>query len=410
MLAVTAEAGLPAAVAAAVVDYARRGLLPRNPGVLLVQLFRYLSLEGSVPLSRRQLLSALRAKPCLLTYSPDTLAWNHVVLESVFPEGAVPGMLMKAPSLWLLSPMGIWSRLDHLSLLLGVRIDDATGMAARQPRLLSTSVDALTQRHGSLAQALGSHGAKLSRVLVRQPGLLTFQPATLASNVAALRQLLGGITDAKLAALLYKQPSLVMLSAEGVRTRVERLGLLLGGLGPEQLATLVTRQPALLTLCPDYLDLKVSSLVEALGVDRQTLVAMAASCPSLLSLSPDTLAAKWRRLQAAAARAPAWRQQLAGMSRKSLAVWLCLSARRFSRLDYVLAQAADGAASSGGDGDVGSSPFVTLRTGYMSKWLLLPDAKFDALHPGFRTWVQTAQPQPGDDEAQQQALLAASND
>lgn len=136
---------------------------------------------------------------------------------------------------------------------------------------------------------------------------------------------------------------------------------------------LLLRQPAILTLDAATVAGKAAALGTALSLPVTTIRAMLVANPALLTLAPDTVRRKWLVLRAAAGSCAGWRGQLATMSPRSLATYLCLAEARIQRLHYL--------AAAGRQGD---APLAAA--------LKAPDGLFAHRYAGFDGWLAARRP------------------
>ncbi|GLC34260.1 hypothetical protein PLESTB_001604700 [Pleodorina starrii] len=343
--AVCSEAGLSAAAASAVIDASRRGLVSQNPGVLLSRLLRFQDCL-SQSLGRRGVLCVLRTAPSLLRYSPDSLGWNAEMLAALLPDGdAVAAAVRKAPMLLGASAITIWGNFEGLRRLLRLDHDAALRLVVRAPRLLLNSRGALEGRLEGLMLLAGG-GATRRRVVAavaRQPALLGYFPGTLERNLRAAAAVLG-VPFSRVQPLLLKQPALVMLARESLRQRVVQLRDAAGLHDAADLAAVVLRQPSLLTLSPETVRRKVDVVARVLGLEGrpEELRVVLRGAPQLLTLAADSIRGKAEMLREAAAPCAALATQLERAPPQTVAVWLCMSSRRYEHVRAVAMAEAEG--------------------------------------------------------------------
>ncbi|KXZ53719.1 hypothetical protein GPECTOR_6g636 [Gonium pectorale] len=328
--AVCAEAGLSRAAAASVVRAASRGIIAANPGVLLSRLLRFQDCLAE-PLGRRCVLSVLRAAPSLLRYSPESLCWNAEMLSSLLPEGSLPGVVSRAPMLLPASAMTLWGNFEGIRTLLRLDHDSALRLVVRAPRLLLNTRGALLGRLQDLVKLSAQPPRRVAALVARQPALLGYFPGTLERNLRHAAALLE-VPFARVQKLLTKQPSLAMLSRATLAARVARLRATLDmEAHPEDFASVCLRQPALITLAPDAVAAKVVVVSRVLGLEgqREAVRAVMRGAPQLLTLSTASIEAKAEALRAAVAPCAALAAQLERAPPLSVAVWLCMSGRRY---------------------------------------------------------------------------------
>ncbi len=307
MRAVCGEAGLTAATSVAVVRAASTGVISQNPGVLLSRLLTFNDCLSDPLGGRRGVLSVLRKAPSLLRYSPESLRWNADMLAALLPEGAVGGVLGRAPMLLPCNAMTLWGNFEGLRTLLGLDAEAALKLVVRAPRLLHNTRGALEGRledlavlaglmppppaavphagsgsGGGTASAGSSSGggtgvggmrraqaaaaeaervaarARVAAVVARQPSLLGYFPATLERNLRGLAEALG-VPLGRVQPLLLKYPPVAMLAADGVAERLAGLRAAARGAldDPADLAAVLLRQPSLLAINSEALLQKV---------------------------------------------------------------------------------------------------------------------------------------------------------
>ncbi|KAJ9518247.1 hypothetical protein QJQ45_010276 [Haematococcus lacustris] len=280
--AVAAEVGLPPAVSRVIAEAVLRGRLPSNPGVLLAQLLRFQT--GLQPLlGQRAMHQVLRAQPSLVMQAGELLTWHMEELAGCFGALHAARMVCRSPGLLALPPTSMWQSLELLSCLLDCPIEAATKVARRQSTLLLLPAACLEQRMLDLQDVTGLGLSQLQRLVLAQPSLLTYHPATLAANMEALAvalhtaqpaaAALATATVADLAAvsqLAARSPALAMLAPGSVATKLAALAAMLG-CSSSHAATLVRRQPSLLNMSSDLLIAKLNQLATELACPASLL-------------------------------------------------------------------------------------------------------------------------------------------
>ncbi|EFJ47139.1 hypothetical protein VOLCADRAFT_92282 [Volvox carteri f. nagariensis] len=350
------ETGLSAAATAAIVDASRRGVIPQNPGVLLSRLLRFQECLGG-PLGRRGVLCVLRSAPSLLRYSPESLRWNVDMLAALLPDAdAAAAAARRAPMLLGASAITLWGNFEGLRRLLRLDHDAAVRLVVRAPRLLLNSRGALQGRLEALTLLAGGSGGAASRravaaAVARQPALLGYFPGTLERNLRAAAAVLA-VPFSRVQPLLLKQPALAMLARASLRDRVASLRDAAMLYDEADLASVVLRQPSLLTLSPENVRHKVAVVGQVLELESrpEELRAVLRGAPQLLTLAADSIRTKAAALWEAVEPAAVLRAQLQRAPPQTVAVWLCMSSRRY---DHVRSVAEAAAAAANGGGSVG---------------------------------------------------------
>ena len=103
------------------------------------------------------------------------------------------------------------------------------------------------------------------------------------------------------------------------------------------------RQPSLLIKRPELLAGRVAEIAAVPGLGRARALRVLCSMPALLNLRAGVVAARWARLEAAAAGHEPWRERLESATPATLASHLLKADSRLSRLDF-LAQSGQQAA------------------------------------------------------------------
>ncbi|GFR51445.1 hypothetical protein Agub_g13738, partial [Astrephomene gubernaculifera] len=402
--AICSEAGLSRAATASILSASCHGTISQNPGVLLSRLLRFLDCL-SPPLGRRGVLSVLRTAPSLLRYSPESLRWNVDMLAALLPDNTVAAAITRAPMLLPASAITLWGNFEGLRQLLRLDHESTTRVVLRAPRLLLNSRGALENRLADLAILSGAPLRRVAAVVARQPALLGYFPGTLERNLRHAADVLG-VPFSRVQVLLLKQPGLVMLSRDTFSERVSELQAALGLHDAADLAAVVLRQPGVLTLAPQAVRGKVAVVARVLGLSeeeggeagsqaglqvagssgsgsssnssgssrrkrsgqggregdesgkeepshealrrQEALRGVLRGAPQILTLASDSVAAKAAQLAAAVAPCEELRMQLQRSPPMTVAVWLCMSARRYQYVRAVAEVEAAAAAAEAG--------------------------------------------------------------
>ncbi|GIL53611.1 hypothetical protein Vafri_9224, partial [Volvox africanus] len=172
--------------------------------------------------------------------------------------------------------------------------------------------------------------------VARQPALLGYFPGTLERNLRAIAAALV-VPFARVQPLLLKQPALVMLARGSLRERVASLRDAAGLYDNADLASVVLRQPSLLTLSPETVRHKIDVVTQVLELEDRPdeLRTVLRGAPQVLTLAADSIRTKAAALRAAVAPYPALRAQLLRAPPQTVAMWLCLSSRRYEHVRAV---------------------------------------------------------------------------
>ncbi|GIL84944.1 hypothetical protein Vretifemale_13504, partial [Volvox reticuliferus] len=150
---------------------------------------------------------------------------------------------------------------------------------------------------------------------------------------------------ARVQPLLLKQPALAMLARGSLRERVASLRDAAWLYDNADLASVVLRQPSLLTLSPETVRHKIAVVTQVLELEGRPdeLRAVLRGAPQVLTLAADNIRTKAAALKAAVAPLPALHTQLLRAPPQTVAVWLCMSSRRYDHVRAVAEAAATAA-------------------------------------------------------------------
>jgi hypothetical protein len=418
--------GYSSSGAAACVAARQPMLLLSSPDHLRLRWHQLAALLPDVP--AQQLQQQVRRSPELLLMRPSTLAGKLKCLELIFartPAAAAEVDAAAADAGAADADAGVASHQQQQQQRvlrvyqqheLSYRLQRLQQLAREQHVELGLRVDAAWPGQEDAAAAGSGAGAgvdvRVQRLVLKVPGLLSLNPATLHSHVTELQLLLG-------------------LQADDPR-----------------LARIVLLQPGLLTQAPTTLANKLVLLQHLTGREEHAVHEMVLRCPAVLCLSCASVSAKWRVLAAATGACRTWQAQLAATQPVTLAMMLCYRLARLQRLQYVvhLAGAQQGGGGRGGSsvpaaaaavvggssssssqtrgrrrrratteassnagapGSTRSQPqpqagVLDLHSLPWRSWVQEPDARFCARFPGFRAWLQQQEQQQAQDCVLQQ--------
>ena len=145
----------------------------------------------------------------------------------------------------------------------------------REPRLLlkASSLPALRDAHATLSQLLNEEEApgKFVQAIAHEPALLMASDAALRDAALVIGRVTG-LEGAKLARMLRREPGLLLLPPESVERRCEwlrsRLGIEAGG----RLSRVISRSPLILLASTATFEARLSLLTDELGVPGDALV------------------------------------------------------------------------------------------------------------------------------------------
>lgn len=198
------------------------------------------------------------------------------------------GILVREPSLLVLSKRQMQGNLHKLAKLVKLPSDQARHAAAQMPRLLSLDPKEARQRLQQVGKLLGVDGGKAAELAGQQPGLLLHSSETLRLRLRNLQALLQ-LKPAAAQHLAAKEPGLLTFRSQELRARMDHLTEKLN-LPPHRADSLVTRVPALLTLLPrTLLDERVLALGPLLGLQFASDAASAAARAPAVLLQPEGL-------------------------------------------------------------------------------------------------------------------------
>ena len=192
-------------------------------------------------------------------------AWLAAVSQRL-PAAAIGRLLLAQPNMISGSPATALAAISWAADVLGVA--DPAAFFVKGPQLLSYDESTLQRNLDSLQQALGWTTEQTWQLVVKQPALLHYSPATVQAALAWLRQL---FPDAEqLAGIIDRGPQLLFRSVQHLQGNADYLRQALGWQdGDGQLAAFVAAYPqpfASIDLSDETTQHKLQLLSEVVGV------------------------------------------------------------------------------------------------------------------------------------------------
>ncbi|GBF89109.1 hypothetical protein Rsub_03322 [Raphidocelis subcapitata] len=199
----------------------------------------------------------------------------------------------------------------------------------------------------------------------------------------------GLFTFADVQAAVRRDHRWLLMREEAVKARLEALQGELEVPWPA-VARAFLQQPNIVCKRPETLAPRARAFLALGGVGRARALRALCLMPSLLSLKPEVVAARWRALERAAAAHPPWRAQLAAAAAGSVASMLVRSGAVYARLEY-LEQTDQWGGSLKTIMDMGA-------------------AKFAARFPEFELWRRVREGLDGPEDASEASAAAAAGE
>jgi hypothetical protein len=305
-------------------------------------------------------------QPLLLLCSPDNLRMRCQQLQqllSAVPADKLSKQLRRTPELLLMRPITLAAKLKCLELLLvpptaGGQMAAAGPSAAAGETVLNAAAGSIAgpdkdqqpEMQGSPQQPTPSaadqqqqrllhayHQQELSYRLQRLQAAAQARLHTSTNAASSSSSSSSSATAPRVQHLALKVPGLLSLQPATLQSHVLELQLLLGLQADDpRLTRMVLLQPGLLTQSPKTLAHKLQLLQDLTGRPEAYAHGMVLRCPAVLTLSADSVTAKWGLLQRCVAACGTWQQELTAAPAVSVAMMLCYSIRRLQRLQYVL--------------------------------------------------------------------------
>ncbi|GLI69212.1 hypothetical protein VaNZ11_013785 [Volvox africanus] len=281
------------------------GLLLGEPGTLRRAWGRLcVALGGEEPTR-----GACVAAPLLLVLPPDRVpsCIASLAAASAMPRTQAASLVAEWPQLATHAPASLAAKLEGLQKLLGLGAADAGphegGVRARTviraalrdaPRLLTFSTSALVRHHAELSALLGPD--RLAAALRREPGLLLLRPATVATKLALLQQLMDcAEIPGAVAALVVRQPGVLRRSLAALSRSCRALSI--WKLRRRDKLRMCLSRPGLLTLPPTEVHGRCRWLRRLMLSNAYYHAALRRLPPSLVAVVVATLPQAWTRLQ-----------------------------------------------------------------------------------------------------------------
>ncbi|KAJ9515790.1 hypothetical protein QJQ45_008687 [Haematococcus lacustris] len=170
-------------------------------------------------------------------------------------------------------------RVQQLCLDLGITRHTAWRLASAYPDL---TPDQLEHRASHLSSCLSLDAETVCVLAVKERGLVTRAPADLAAALAALGQVMGGMTSMEASKVVVYSPGLLALSAPQLHQQAAALQQALG-CEEEPVAALIRQQPYLLTTPTAAVAGRVNQLASTLQLSsREQAVALLTAYPPLV--------------------------------------------------------------------------------------------------------------------------------
>ncbi|KAJ9516000.1 hypothetical protein QJQ45_016827, partial [Haematococcus lacustris] len=170
-------------------------------------------------------------------------------------------------------------RVQQLCLDLGITRHTAWRLASAYPDL---TPEQLEHRASHLSSCLSLDAETVCVLAVKERGLVTRAPADLAAALAALGQVMGGLTSMEASKVVVYSPGLLALSAPQLHQQAAALQQALG-CGEEPVAALIRQQPYLLTTPTAAVAGRVNQLASTLQLSsREQAVALLTAYPPLV--------------------------------------------------------------------------------------------------------------------------------
>ncbi|GFH14331.1 hypothetical protein HaLaN_10362, partial [Haematococcus lacustris] len=170
---------------------------------------------------------------------------------------------------------------QQLCLDLGITRHTAWRLASAYPDL---TPDQLEHRASHLSSCLSLDAETVCVLAVKERGLVTRAPADLAAALAALGQVMGGLTSMEASKVVVYSPGLLALSAPQLHQQAAALQQALG-CGEESVAALIRQQPYLLTTPTAAVAGRVNQLASTLQLSsREQAVALLTAYPPLVQV------------------------------------------------------------------------------------------------------------------------------
>lgn len=225
-------------------------------------------LVTAAALTRRQAVALVSEWPQLATHAPASLEAKLEGLRNVLGGGA-----------------------SSAAAALPATLRSALRSA---PRLLTFSTAALTRHHAELSVLLGPE--RLTAAVRREPGLLLLSPATVATKLALLQQLMDCTQHpAAVAALVVRKPSLLRRSLTALSGGCRALSI--WQLRRRDKLRMCLSRPGLLTLPPAEVHGRCRWLRRLVLSNAYFHSALRRLPPSLLGVVVAALPQAWSRLQ-----------------------------------------------------------------------------------------------------------------
>ncbi|GIL42589.1 hypothetical protein Vafri_552 [Volvox africanus] len=281
------------------------GLLLGEPGTLRRAWGRLcVALGGEEPTRE-----ACVAAPLLLVLPSDRVPTciASLAAATAMPRTQAASLVAEWPQLATHAPASLVAKLEGLRKLLGLDSADAgphggsvractvlrTALRAA-PRLLTFSTSALVNHHAELSALLGPD--RLAAALRREPGLLLLRPATVATKLALLQQLMDCAEHpGAVAALVVRQPGVLRRSLAALSRSCRALSI--WKLRRRDKLRMCLSRPGLLTLPPTEVHGRCRWLRRLMLSNAYYHAALRRLPPSLVAVVLYTLPQAWTRLQ-----------------------------------------------------------------------------------------------------------------
>ncbi|KAL6758829.1 hypothetical protein V8C86DRAFT_2586284 [Haematococcus lacustris] len=187
-------------------------------------------------------------------------------------------------------------RASHLSSCLSLDAETVCVLAVKERGLVTRAPADLAAALAALGQVMGGlTSMEASKVVVYSPGLLALSAPQLHQQAAALQQALG-CGEEPVAALIRQQPYLLTTPTAAVAGRVNQLASTLQLSSREQAVALLTAYPPLVVEEAGKLRLRLDGLRQLLEADAEQVLAMVLLFPPILLTHQDITGARLQLL------------------------------------------------------------------------------------------------------------------